>query len=444
LVVGTVAGQPIQVYLGDGFRDFGRPPISVADTSANEGIALADFNGDGFLDIVVANGGGQADAVYSNDGAGVYTPMATLGSTFGQGVAVGDFNGDGLLDIVVATILGNPVYFGDGLGGFALAATLGNENSHAVAVGRINADTSDDIVFANVGTASQVWTMNGGAGFSQTAQLAVGDVVGVAVVDLNGDTWPDLAFARVPAGPGDVPSNPVLANDGAGNFGAPFAVLGTAPTLDIQTGDVNRDGLMDLVFINSSGVHQIWTASGGGFSLYREQIVDNGSVAGVVTELGMTDVGNPGGVDLAMGGDIVAGLGVFLNDGFGNLGRGDAVPPLLTLVGAAAVSVPSGSPYVDGGATADDNIDGDISASIVVSNPVNTAVVGDYTVTYNVTDSSGNSATQITRTVSVTPAAGTGGGGGGAVSLLLLLVLAAWLSAMRANRAIICASGRNN
>ena len=100
------------------------------------------------------------------------------------------------------------------------------------------------------------------------------------------------------------------------------------------------------------------------------------------------------------------GLGIYLNDGFGNLGMGDAVPPVISLVGNATVDVPSNSVYTDAGATAEDNIDGDISNAIVVSNNVNTAVVGSYSVTYNVTDRAGNAATTVTRTVSVTPAAG--------------------------------------
>ena len=238
-----------------------------------------------------------------------------------------------------------------------------------------------------------------------------------------------------------MPANPVLINDGGGGFAGLFALLGTSPTTDIHAGDVNRDGLTDLVFINSSGVHQIWTATGGGFDLHREQIVDRDSVVGVLTELGMTDIGDAGGVDLAMGGAVVSGLGVgvFLNDGFGNLGRGDAVAPVLTLLGTASVDVPAGSVYVDSGATAEDNIDGDVSASVVVTAAVNTAVVGSYIVTYNVADAAGNIAAPITRTVTVTPAVGSGGGGGGAVSLLLLLwlILAAGRTAYHAKCAII-------
>jgi hypothetical protein len=118
---------------------------------------------------------------------------------------------------------------------------------------------------------------------------------------------------------------------------------------------------------------------------------------------------------------------------------GDAVPPVLTLNGESSVTIPSGSNYVDAGASADDNIDGDISSSVRVSNPVNTSLVGEYTVTYDVVDSAGNSATPITRTVLVSPAAGTGGGGGGVTGLplLILLMLASCLVACSPKRAII-------
>ncbi len=447
LVVGTAAGQPIQIYLSDGFRDFLTPPISLADNSANEGITLADFDGNGTLDLAVANGGGQSDMVYSNDGVGNFTLMTTLGSTLSpdvtvgnftskaallqalsQDVAVGDFDNDGNMDIVFATILGNPVYLGDGFGGFSLSDTLGIANSRAVAVGDFDGIAGDDIVFANVGSDSQVWTSNGAGGFSPGDPLPIGDAVSVTVGDFGGDARRDLAFGRVPTIIGDIPANPVLINDGFGGFGGPFVLLGTSPTNDIHAGDVNRDGLTDLVFINASGVHQIWNATGSGFELHGEQIVDGGAIVGVLAELGMSDVDDPGGVDLAMGGAPQVGAGVYLNDGFGNLGRGDAVAPVLTLRGAAVVDVPSGGTYADAGATAEDNIDGDVTFSIIVSAAVNTALVGSYTVTYNVSDFAGNAATPITRTVNVTPAAGTGGGGGGAMAYWMLMLLTSVLT----------------
>ena len=53
------------------------------------------------------------------------------------------------------------------------------------------------------------------------------------------------------------------------------------------------------------------------------------------------------------------------------------------------------------GATAVDTLDGDLTGSIVTVNPVDTTMLGSYTVTYNVVDSSGNSAIQVTRVVNV-------------------------------------------
>ena len=79
----------------------------------------------------------------------------------------------------------------------------------------------------------------------------------------------------------------------------------------------------------------------------------------------------------------------------------DVVPPVITLVGGSPIDVEAGSVYVDAGATALDNIDGDISGSIVTVNPVDTGVLGSYSVTYNVSDSSGNAAVEVTRTVNV-------------------------------------------
>ena len=79
----------------------------------------------------------------------------------------------------------------------------------------------------------------------------------------------------------------------------------------------------------------------------------------------------------------------------------DTVIPVITLSGSSPVTVEVGSVYTDAGATAFDNYDGVLTGSIVVVNSVNTAVVGSYTVTYNVHDSSNNAAVQVTRTVNV-------------------------------------------
>ena len=73
----------------------------------------------------------------------------------------------------------------------------------------------------------------------------------------------------------------------------------------------------------------------------------------------------------------------------------------LSLNGNSPITVQAGSTYVDAGATATDNVDGDITSRIVTVNPVDTNIVADYTVTYNVEDNAGNAAVEVTRTVTV-------------------------------------------
>jgi hypothetical protein len=81
---------------------------------------------------------------------------------------------------------------------------------------------------------------------------------------------------------------------------------------------------------------------------------------------------------------------------------GDRTKPVITLLGNNPDSVEIGYNYVEPGATAFDNVNGDITASITRTGTVNTSVIGSYTLRYNVTDSSGNKADEKVRTVFVT------------------------------------------
>ncbi|MDT0608488.1 immunoglobulin-like domain-containing protein, partial [Croceitalea rosinachiae] len=71
----------------------------------------------------------------------------------------------------------------------------------------------------------------------------------------------------------------------------------------------------------------------------------------------------------------------------------DIIPPVITLLGADPVELNVGDVYTDAGATALDNLDGNITTSIVtVGDVIDTNVPGMYTVTYNVSDLAGNPA----------------------------------------------------
>ena len=64
--------------------------------------------------------------------------------------------------------------------------------------------------------------------------------------------------------------------------------------------------------------------------------------------------------------------------------------PIITILGQANVTFFQGTPYTDAGATATDDIDGNLTSSIVTSGTVNVNSIGTYTITYSVSNSAGN------------------------------------------------------
>jgi|GEM_PF-917093 predicted outer membrane repeat protein len=81
----------------------------------------------------------------------------------------------------------------------------------------------------------------------------------------------------------------------------------------------------------------------------------------------------------------------------------DTTVPVITLNGDPTVTVEVGASYTDAGAAATDNYDDDtaLSSNIITVNTVDTDIVASYTLTYNVSDASGNAAIEVTRTVIV-------------------------------------------
>lgn len=85
-------------------------------------------------------------------------------------------------------------------------------------------------------------------------------------------------------------------------------------------------------------------------------------------------------------------------------GEADTTPPVITLIGATEMYIVTGGSYTEPGYAAEDNVDGDLTESVVVGgDTVDTAVAGTYIITYNVSDAAGNAAEEKTRTVTVGP-----------------------------------------
>ena len=78
----------------------------------------------------------------------------------------------------------------------------------------------------------------------------------------------------------------------------------------------------------------------------------------------------------------------------------ETTAPSITLTGAPSINLSLGDTFTDPGATASDDVDGDLTSSISISGSVDTSTAGTYVITYSVTDTAGNTTT-LTRTIVV-------------------------------------------
>jgi hypothetical protein len=178
-------------------------------------IALADFNGDGKLDVVISNptanaplllaGGAASISVLLGNGDGTFreTSDANVGVADVSSLAVGDFNNDHIPDLVVngaaATGFAVSVLLGNGNGTFQAPQILNlGAQIGSVAVGDFNRDGNLDIVTANFGGTVTVLLGNGNGTFQAPLNFpsGVGDPAALAVADFNRDSFPDLAVTN--------------------------------------------------------------------------------------------------------------------------------------------------------------------------------------------------------------------------------------------------------
>jgi len=289
-----------------------------------ESVAVADFNGDGRPDLVVANYGAGTVSVYLNTAAaGATAPAFAAPVTFTVGyqpisVAVGDFNGDGRPDLAVANVGADTVSVlldttaaGATAPSFAAPVTFAVGNApRSVAVGDFNGDGRPDLVVANdqSNTVSVLLnTMSAGAtapSFAPQITFTVGAYpFSVAVGDFNGDGRPDLAVANsTGAGTASVLLNATPAGATAPAFAVQqtFAV-GNDP-VSVAVGDFNGDGRPDLAVANANdGTASVLlntTPTGAGTPAFAAQQTFN--VGAYPTSLAVGDFNGDGRPDLAV------------------------------------------------------------------------------------------------------------------------------------------------
>jgi hypothetical protein len=221
----------VQVLLGNGGGGFGGPEYRLPGTYP-KGLAVADLNADGNLDVVTADNYANTVSVLMGNGDG--TLGYYQGSDFATGpaplaVAVGDFTDDGIPDLVTA---GQTVDLLPGLGGgvFASPIYVSTINNGTVAAADFNSNGKLDVVTV-AGTVS-VLLGRGDGSFSPPFDAAAGSLPRrVAVGDFNGDRRPDVAVSN--AGSSTVS---VLLNDGDWSPNTPRLQIGDATVNEGNTG----------------------------------------------------------------------------------------------------------------------------------------------------------------------------------------------------------------
>ena len=421
----VVASDQTTVFLNSGRRTMVTPGTSLGSGSGARAVTALDWEGDGDMDIAVAGMSARAARVYLNDGSGRFSDninidIGSVGTAFA--VAAADFDGGGADELVLAGS-GNALLVRSSGSGFAtssLAATSGIDAS----VADINADGLLDIVVVQVNRTVRIMRNSGDGRSFANQTLNRGSVASATPVDADRDGDIDLLLA-VDGSDLEAPESKIVYQQPGGGFSS-GTVLGASPLSKILAGDIDKDGIPDAVALNAAGVHQIYRGlPSGGFNLQAEQIVSSDMQSGLLIDFNADD-----SLDLIIAGSRAGVLELHANNGLGRLGLGDRVAPDISLNGSASLVLAAGELYDELGATAVDDIDGDISATIEITGSVNTSVVGTYRITYTARDRALNSAS-VQRTVQVGVNQGQGGGGGGTVGVMLLTILAMLVAVRR-------------
>ena len=262
------------------------PPVTLKGVANPVGLAMADFDGDGHIDIAVI--GRDGHLVLWRNGAMSETALGGHASS----LAVADFNGDGIPDLAVSDPVNDTVtiWFGDTDGSFTAGTTLAvGISPRAIVAADFNGDGIADLATANF-TSNDVTVLLGdgkggfrpvpgypaGNGPSSLATTAAGLVVWNAVdvsasvlkSDGTAQTIPDVLAVGAGALMATVSRNGQIEMAGSSTKGGPAAVA-------LLVVDVNGDGIPDTVEADATGA--VYVAMGVGSGLAGVQVETSGS-----------------------------------------------------------------------------------------------------------------------------------------------------------------------
>ncbi len=276
----TSEGSALARRLGQRDAGFADPTTVPLPTFYSQPlVALADFGNDGFLDAVVmaTNNAGAEVLFFKGTSTSFLAPTSSSPVPLGtnsRAFALADFDGDGKLD--VANAWGNNG--GSGPGGFnvmkggalgltaSAAVTISGrtpvaKNCQAIAVGNFDNDTKPDLAIGC--DPNQVWVAlnQGGMVFQLTSSVLTTASAPSSLVayDFTGDGKIDLVYGD------DAGHVGVMVGNGDGTFAAPANTQSAGWIRGLQARDVNGDGKTDLVMMNG-GIAVLLGDGSGSFS----------------------------------------------------------------------------------------------------------------------------------------------------------------------------------
>ena len=268
---GCSSGGQLSIASGNGDGTFQTPTALPSGGFYAESLVVADFNGDGNLDIALVNnctdsgcstGGSVSIYLGNNNGTFSFLNTITNISGFPTSIVAGDFNNDGRVDLAVSGIAAgsdfNPppvnVLLGNGDGSFqspivfAASGCAGGCGISAAVIGDFNSDGILDLVLADGAQACADCEGHG------TIMYGNGDGTFTAGPVIGTEGGPPISVVAADfLGTGAL--TPVLANRCGDSLDCPFGSVmidGTPNQTDIMlqflgVGDFNNDGKPDLV-----------------------------------------------------------------------------------------------------------------------------------------------------------------------------------------------------
>jgi len=347
----TIEFTNVTAAAGIKFTHFkGNKGISINREEFGPGVCVADFDGDGWIDIYFVNGRDLYDrgiaarnALYRNNHDGTFTDVTEKagvpGNGYGLGCVWGDYDNDGFPDLLVTQYGRNVLYRNNGNGTFTdvtdKAGVAGTESGafHSGATffdydrdGRLDLYVGSYVELgdkrycdlggvqsscppsAYKGSADALYHNNGDGTFTNVTVKAkiyqpAGKNLSVGAADYDNDGWPDLFVAN------DGVAAYLYHNEHDGTFkeigeasGMAFSARGgVMAAMCISLGDLNNDGLLDLYvsdFQRSSD--HIWQNDGNGFF---DEISDQAGITRATHDVlsfggGFFDYDNDGWLDL--------------------------------------------------------------------------------------------------------------------------------------------------